>query len=73
MGGSTVFLSNGGKEMKYDFYESFTDGSGEHKVSCSHLTRVFGTETKDAICRMTSDSADIIKKGSLQYWAEEAM
>jgi hypothetical protein len=57
--------------MKFDYYESFNDGSGEHKINRSVLERVFGSETNDKINQMESMEATIIVNGNLRYWAEE--
>jgi len=55
--------------MKYDFYESFTDGGGEHKMTKQQINRLF---TKTELKEMVSTGQEVIR-GNLKYWAEEAM
>ncbi len=55
--------------MKYDFYESFTDGSGEHKLTKQQLNRLF---TRSELKEMVSTGFEIVR-GNLKYWSEEAM
>jgi len=55
--------------MKYDFYESFTDGSGEHKLTKQQIKRLF---TQSELKEMVATGQVVIRK-TCQYWAEEAV
>ena len=56
--------------MRFDIYESFIDGGGEHKMNRQQIQNVL---TPDELKHMCSLNADEITKGNLKYWAEEAM
>lgn len=56
--------------MKFDFYESFKDGCGEHKLTKSQVFKIF---TKKELERMAGPEAEEIVHGNLKYWAEEAI
>jgi hypothetical protein len=53
---------------KFDYYESFIDGSGEHKLTKKQINRLF---IKDELNRMKGIEAEEIIKGNLKFWAEE--
>ena len=55
--------------MKYDFYESFIDGSGEHKLTKQQVKKLF---TQAELKEMVSIGQVIIRK-TLRYWSEEAI
>ena len=55
--------------MKFDIYESFENGEGEHICSKEQINQLFSKEELHKMCNLGEE----IRKGKLKYWAEEAI
>jgi len=56
--------------MKYNILGSFVDGSGEYKIPLNRIRKMF---SKNEIKKMCNIHGEEIVKGTMKFWAEEAM